>query len=198
MKEFRAHWLPDKWEQTVHTEILNSCLRPPQRFEDWADQILSNNVSLQNTASHMNDEQLRIQLMAALDDELHTLVTDNNISEVSDLRNWMTEVCKLDNKRQFDQARVENALKNLGYSRTNNRQTATNRYQLYNNANRNRNSRGNSATPSMDPNTYPPKLTDEERRLLHEHDGCLKCRVFYAGHRANKCTITLSGKDYKP
>jgi hypothetical protein len=136
--------------------------------------------------------------MAVLDDELHTLVTDNNVSEVSDLRNWMTEVCKLDNKRQFDQARVENALKNLGYSHTNNQQTATNRYQPYNNANRNGNSRGNSAAPSMDPNTYPPKLTDEERRLLHEHDGCLKCRVFYAGHHANKCTITLSGKDYKP
>ncbi|KAH9036592.1 hypothetical protein EDB85DRAFT_1888748 [Lactarius pseudohatsudake] len=26
---------------------------------------------------------------------------------------------------------------------------------------------------------------------------CLKCRTFYAGHRADKCTITLSGKDYK-
>ena len=44
---------------------------------------------------------------------------------------------------------------------------------------------------------YPPKLTDAERRLLHDHEGCLKCREFYAGHRAKQCTVTLSGKDYK-
>jgi hypothetical protein len=32
------------------------------------------------------------------------------------------------------------------------------------------------------------KLTTEERALLMEHQGCLKCRVFYAGHFAGKCT----------
>ena len=44
---------------------------------------------------------------------------------------------------------------------------------------------------------YPPKLTDEERRLLMEFAGCLKCRKFYAGHRAHQCTTTISGKGYK-
>jgi hypothetical protein len=44
---------------------------------------------------------------------------------------------------------------------------------------------------------YPPRLTDEERRLLREHDGCFKCRAFYAGHRSDTCTVTLSGKGYK-
>ena len=45
--------------------------------------------------------------------------------------------------------------------------------------------------------TYPPKLTEDERRLLHKHEGCLKCRAFYAGHRADKCTTTISGRNYK-
>lgn len=31
-----------------------------------------------------------------------------------------------------------------------------------------------------------------------EHEGCLKCRVFHAGHRLDKCSISLSGKDYNP
>jgi hypothetical protein len=30
-----------------------------------------------------------------------------------------------------------------------------------------------------------------------EHSGCLKCRRFYAGHRAHQCTTTISGKNYK-
>ena len=38
---------------------------------------------------------------------------------------------------------------------------------------------------------------EDEHRLLHEHEGCLKCRAFYAGHRADKCTTTLSGRNYK-
>jgi hypothetical protein len=44
---------------------------------------------------------------------------------------------------------------------------------------------------------YPPKLTDDERRLLMEFSGCLKCRKFFAGHRAHQCTTTISGKGYK-
>ena len=59
-------------------------------------------------------------------------------------------------------------------------------------------STGSGATAtSSSSTTYPPKLTDDERRLLHEHEGCLKCHAFYAGHRADKCTTTLSGKNYK-
>ena len=44
---------------------------------------------------------------------------------------------------------------------------------------------------------YSLKLTENERCLLHEHKACLKCWVFYAGYQANKCTITLSSKDYR-
>ena len=53
------------------------------------------------------------------------------------------------------------------------------------------------AGSSSNPSVYPQRLTDEERRLLHDHEGCLKCREFYAGHCAKQCTVTLSGKDYK-
>ena len=41
--------------------------------------------------------------------------------------------------------------------------------------------RENNSVPSTG-NTYPPKLTENERRLLHEHEGCLKCRAFYVPH----------------
>lgn len=54
-----------------------------------------------------------------------------------------------------------------------------------------------NATSATTSNTHPPRLTDEERHLLHEHEGCLKCREFYIGHHANVCMVTLSGNGYK-
>ena len=45
---------------------------------------------------------------------------------------------------------------------------------------------------------FPLKLTDEERCLLMEHEGCLKCCKFYVGHRASQCSTVTSGKGYKP
>lgn len=86
MKEFRKRWLPNNWEQVVHTELMNSRLKPPQSFEDWADQVLLQNVLLQNTASHMNDDQLQIQLAVALDEELRTMASDDtDIAQTTDL-----------------------------------------------------------------------------------------------------------------
>jgi hypothetical protein len=32
-----------------------------------------------------------------------------------------------------------------------------------------------------------PKMTENERKLLLENDGCLKCQRFFAGHRSNNC-----------
>lgn len=70
MKEFCKHWLPYNWEQTVHTQMSNACLDPSKPFKPWAAQILSHNISLHSTTSHMMDAQLHTQLEAALDEEL--------------------------------------------------------------------------------------------------------------------------------
>jgi hypothetical protein len=32
-----------------------------------------------------------------------------------------------------------------------------------------------------------PKMTETERKLLLDNEGCLKCRKFFAGHRSNNC-----------
>ncbi|KIJ24709.1 hypothetical protein M422DRAFT_274461 [Sphaerobolus stellatus SS14] len=40
---------------------------------------------------------------------------------------------------------------------------------------------------------YLPKLTDQEKQLLNEHDGCTRCRTFYAGHHSDTCPMKASG-----
>lgn len=196
MKEFRRRWLPHNWEQAVRTKMPNSRLDPSQKFETWAAQILSHNVSLRNTTSHMNESQLRTQLEAALDEELRAMATEQNIDTETDLRLWMTKIGDIDNRRQLDRKRMADFFENS--MRSAKRQNTGNRFPPPSSTAPSRSAypRGSSLPPPAG-NTYPPKLTDDERRLLHEHEGCLKCRVFYAGHRADKCTVTLSGKDYK-
>lgn len=70
MKEFCKCWLPHNWEQAIQMQMLNTHLNPSQHFQPWAAQILSHNISLQNTPSHMTNAQLCTQLEAALDKEL--------------------------------------------------------------------------------------------------------------------------------
>lgn len=50
-----------------------------------------------------------------------------------------------------------------------------------------RRSRLSSSTmPIVGPKRLP-KLTEDERELLRRHEGCSKCRSFYADHRPEKC-----------
>ncbi|KAH9014625.1 hypothetical protein EDB85DRAFT_1899126 [Lactarius pseudohatsudake] len=101
-------WLPANWEQNVRTEMLNSRLDPSQKFDVWAAQILSYNVSLRNTKSHMTDDQLRTQLETALDEELRIIATDENINVETDLRKWMAKIRNVDNRRQNERKRMAN------------------------------------------------------------------------------------------
>ena len=63
-------------------------------------------------------------------------------------------------------------------------------------------SKSQPGTPSSSRNAststkWPPKLTEEERKLLQESDGCFKCRTLYAGHRADKCMVAITSENYQ-
>ena len=201
MDEFRERWLPTNWEQSILTQMLGNHLDPTkQTFEAWAAQILSHNVSLRKTKSHMTDEALRRQLEIMLDEELRTLACETNVAEITNLRDWMGKVKELDNRRQIDlkhMAQFFDAASTRAAKRQNTGSYPNSRTPYSMSNNRSNSARTNPTASSSNLTLYPPRLTEEERRLLHDHEGCLKCREFYAGHHAKQCTVTLSGKDYK-
>ena len=63
--------------------------------------------------------------------------------------------------------------------------------------------RSNSSQSNTTANTSSscvrlPALTDTERTLLNEHDGCTKCCRFFAGHHSQSCPNGFpAGKGYK-
>ena len=109
------------------------------------------------------------------------------------LHPWISKIKDLDNCRIIQCKRVAEAVEEA--MRSNKKPFTTS--SCYANTTSS-DSKTVPSTSSSSTRDYPLKLTDKERQLgLMEHSGCLKCRKFYAGHRAHQCLTTISGKGYK-
>jgi hypothetical protein len=51
-----------------------------------------------------------------------------------------------------------------------------------------------ASTSSPTATSFIPKLTQAERDLLKAHEGCYRCRNFYAGHFSRDCPIGADGR----
>ena len=198
MVEFQQCWLPRNWEEDIAMHILSLHLDPKQTtFEEWATQLQMWNVTLWGTDSHIDDDQMRCQLDANLDTELRKKTRNEKVTAIRDLLPWIQKVMEINDLRQTEQKRFTEAIDD-------HLRASKHPYDPAHSVNPNRNSyQQNTSTgfgamaASSSSTTYLPKLMEDECRLLHEHEGCLKCCAFYVGHRADKRTMTLSGRDYK-
>ena len=193
IKELHLNYLQNDWEDQIRNEILTSTLAGSRKsFWNWSQQLLSLNCLLRNTPSALDDTALRNHLDAHLDNELKEKVKHSNARNDKVFKTWVAAVRALDeartteNKRHLDliegalqcQATDANAL--CGPSRHGNA-----------------NAMSSSSTTNTNPNRLAP-LTEGERSLLNEHDGCTKCRRFYIGHRSHDCTLGFPApKGYK-
>lgn len=194
MDEFRSRWLPKTWVEDLRNDILGSRLDPKlTTFEAWASKIQTLNVALRGTDSHLDDDLMRRQLEANIDLELRSLARKDKVPATADFLTWMARMTELDNDRQSDRKRIGEIVDEK--NRVNKHP-----YDPSRSSNPNRAKGSSNAAPpaGMTPSKFPPKLTEEERKLLQESEGCFKCRVPYAGHRAEKCTVTPTGENYRP
>ena len=193
IKELCENYLQNDWEDQIPNQIFTSTLTSSGKsFWNWSQQLLSLNCLLHNTPSVLDDTALCNHLKAHLDNELKEKVKHSEAHNEKVFKTWVSavrildEACTTENKRQLDliegalqrqakcQATDANALR--GPSRRNNAATST------------------STTTS---NRLAP-LTEGERTLLNEHDGCTKCHCFYVSHRSHNCTLGFpTAKGYK-
>ena len=188
MKAVRKQWLPSNWEEATKTKMLSHRLEPDkEKFENWVVKVQKLNVALRGTTSYCDDDELRAQLTLNIDPELRSKAAKTGPHK--DLSSWIEAVTEIDRERQQDKKRLNDHLEL--FMRSHKRPFVPSRSFT-----------GSDQTPAAPANSssspYPPRLTEEERHLLQEHDGCFKCRTFYAGHRQGTCTTTVSGKGYKP
>ena len=204
--ELRAFFLPPNWAQTLETEIFQS--RPPSgKAAEWANKMHGLN-QMRPATSRTRLDDLRLILhsrlpqrlreevdrtlpelspdstRSATEEEIKALISSSVTIDHSQLRfvQWVATVTKaehsiaVDAKLRQDDIKAEVARMmaklNLGRSSSSPKSAG-------------------SSTPRQAPKpssgSRPPKLTEAERTLLKAHQGCLKCRKFYAGHFTSAC-----------
>lgn len=115
------------------------------------------------------------------EDLRNAILAKTALNDIEDFVTWRETVAVMDEKRLAERKKF---LKLIAATRPSN------------NLNR-QNSASKAATSST--NTRLPKLTEDEKNLLAKHDGCYKCRCFYAGHRALQCPNNFpDAKLYRP
>ena len=195
IKELRLNYLQNDWEDQIRNKILTSTLAGSHKsFWNWSQQLLSLNCLLRNTPSALDDTALCNHPDAHLDNELKEKVKHSDARNDKVFKTWVAAVRTLDEARTTENKRhldlIEGALQCQA------KRQATDANALRGPSHRgNANATSSSSTTNTNPNRLAP-LTEGERSLLNEHDGCMKCRRFYIGHRSHDCTLgfpTLKG-----
>lgn len=187
---FKKKWFPKSWEDTIRARMIS--MQGRRSFFDWQYAVRADNLLLVGTEDHIKEGDLRKFLFDRLNIELRAAYKRNDkkdeISDITDLNAWVEEVRTLDDELAEEDRRT----KNLWLSHMKDEPRVTTR----SGPSSSKATTSASTTPTV---SRPPKITDEERRLINENNGCLKCRKLYTDHWAKKCPYDApSGENYAP
>lgn len=197
MKEMRANYLQQDWEDQIRNKILTSTLASSKTsFWNWSQQLLKLNCLLRGTSSEFDDAALRNHLEAHLDEELRNRLKHNEARKDKVLKTWINSVRLLDEARAVETKRQRELIEETIDRQAKRQNTKTE--TLRGPSRRGNTTPTNTTTSSASSYVKLPPLSDTERTLLNEHDGCTKCRRFFVDHRSQNCPDGFpSGKGYK-
>ena len=141
-----------------------------------------------------------------MDEDLQVITKRANLSEKAELYKWLMSVQELDEECQKINRRQDKRIADMIESSICKRPnlgpcvappTPTHNPSLP----------SNTTWPMLTPNTsgphptncgrFPPPLTENERQLLCEYEGCTRCRTFYTGHMFTLCNnVPPTRQDY--
>ncbi|KAJ7198119.1 hypothetical protein GGX14DRAFT_666910, partial [Mycena pura] len=194
--EVRTRFLPADWEMNERLAIQHARMKPDESFIDFVTTIESHAALLLDTDSEYDTTRLRHALEAGMHSSLARIYEQpRNVSvrtrnPKTEYDEWKREVDKIDIDRRFDFAAAREAAEHA--LRAEKRKAASNddgerRNKKQNGASKNVSSSTSATSAPSSRRPKLPALTDAERRLLQEHDGCFKCRRFCVGHRSPDC-----------
>jgi hypothetical protein len=125
-----------------------------------------------------------------MDQVLYVQAMNMKFNKIVDLREWLSKVKSLDNKKHFECFEAIKAFKQ-GAAASHTISCANTTSQPQNNVLTGPSCKANSGstTPATADSTvkpdYHPKLMDEEKALLLKYDSCLKCRKPFVYHKSS-------------
>ncbi|TFK78299.1 hypothetical protein K466DRAFT_452471, partial [Polyporus arcularius HHB13444] len=173
----RSRFLPRGWASAIRSEIISTRMTDAHKFEDFVLSIEKLNARLRGTDARFSEAALRDIVTANAVEELAHLCSESPVVDIKDYADWKASLVSADLRRR----RVLDLVS---------KQFATHKHTTYS---------GSSSTQATTSKSGGiPKLTDVDRKLLMDNEGCFKCRKFYAGHLANDCKVFPNSATYKP
>ncbi|KAJ7442584.1 hypothetical protein B0H11DRAFT_1684757, partial [Mycena galericulata] len=209
--EFKRKFLRADWEQCTRAEILVSRMKDTETFSDFSTNVIALNSLLLETEAHLNDTRIRHTLEAGMIEGLQFIYNKDKTANAIDtdhLDDWIEAVNSIDEDRAHSLATAhriaaEEAQKLAKRKAADDGERAAKK--LFGESSRKANTTTAGANGGPSTSTAPfvgkkcPKLTEEERKLLIENDGCTVCRRVFVGHDRTACTNGFpSGENYVP
>jgi hypothetical protein len=190
MKEFRVKWLPNDWEQDICCRVLG--MKQARPFWEWAMKMRSLNMLLCGMATHLDDTSLLNQLEANLKPSLSRACNNERVSEET-LDKWLDKVKILDEKKHREHQQQWVDAEEASHSHLKRNTTSaglsdsSRRYNTFCSMATTEKGNGGGKPKHFDATKALPKLTDAERTLLFDNEGCLKCHRFLVNHCSANC-----------
>lgn len=193
--EFLQSQLDPNWQDTVATHLRSFNQPTDGRFTDWAYDFLAKSSLLNGTTHAINNDRIRAYLTDLSNPALKVSLRKSKYKDETDLHKWIALVgAKYDSMLEKTKAEAEiAALAARAAMKKKKRTSLAQKSSPKRARHRRRSSRRSSPSDSdsdedSDANDHRcPKLTEQERDLLMEYDGCLRCREFFADHIARDC-----------
>lgn len=180
MKEFRAGFLGDQWEQLTRREVM-AIYQGSSLFWEYAQRVQSKNALLHVTPLHFDKDALILQIEAGMDTKL-TLRVDREALVKVDFLKWLNDVKRLDEIIASDCLDFQAIASRMRDTSRNNNNVFTKLSQKVNT------SQNNAQSQTQAQNRVPfPKLTDVEKGLLNTNKGCYKCHQPFIQHHSCEC-----------
>jgi hypothetical protein len=191
MKEFRGLFLTLDWEGSIRRKLMSASMGS-KTFWDYAAAAQNLNILLIGTHSHLTDNKLRHQLEVGMTEKLARKCQAEKANDIEDLRKWMLEVKRIDDGHCAERLEFEEIARTTHNEAC--KSNALSEPSRHANASYTTNNGGSGGyhkkeNQSASGSNRPclPKLTESERTLIYDNQGCLKCRKLLVDHRMANC-----------
>ena len=201
MLEVKRKWLPTDWEDELIQELIAP--QGDRDFYEWSISVRKTNNELEaaDSLQHIPDARFRAHLVAHLNPALRLAyrASKKELDAVVDIEAWIHRIVILDVQRATHQKQIAMSMAHATKNAFKLTQSS-NRSAYTQHASNTVNNTSGAATGSSAPSPLVgfialPKLTQPEKDLLDLHQGCYKCRTFYAGHFSRTCTAERPSLD---
>ncbi|OJT13242.1 Transposon Tf2-12 polyprotein [Trametes pubescens] len=184
MAKLRAQWLPANWANEIVTSMFQNKQKDEDSFDVWVTSLEKQNVYLRDTPHRFTDTALRGLISATACEEMRMLMLRSEYFALTEYASWKAALSAFDNEHLTNRARRFREFEQFTRSKSapsGKLRSATLSSTTGSSGNSGSSGSGNKATHRW------PALTDAEKKILGDNDGCYKCRRIDVNHQSREC-----------